>query len=231
MSIILQNILTFANHCFIINKDISVKNIRKSRKNLRSICNLFKTHEVLLLKAGFMETISLTTRESFDAVMRMYTPTVYGIAYTRLGNPADAEDVSQNVFIRYFKADITYESEEHRKAWLIRCAVNCTISYATSSHYRHRAADTSLDELHESAEQLGSDVEERSEKAEQRRAVLDAVMKLPAKYRTVVHLFYFEDMSIAQISEATGARQSTVKSQLSRARDKLRKLLAEEVEF
>lgn len=176
-----------------------------------------------------MEALSLTTRESFDAVMRLYTPTVYGIAFTRLGSRTDAEDVSQNVFVRYFKADLTYESEEHRKAWLIRCAVNCTNSYAKSAQYRRRSTDESLDE----AEALPSahNVEDLAERAERKNAVLNAVMELPQKYRTVIHLFYFEDMSVAEISEALGARQSTVKTQLSRARDRLKTLLKGEVEF
>ena len=59
---------------------------------------------------------------------------------------------------------------------------------------------------------------------------MSAVMKLPEKYRTVIHLFYFEDMSVAQISKATGIREATVKSQLSRARDMLKPML-KEVDF
>lgn len=176
-----------------------------------------------------METLSLTTRESFDEVMRMYTPTVYGIAYTRLRSPVDAEDVAQDVFVRYFKADLTYESEEHRKAWLIRCAVNCTNSCARSAQYRHRRDSASLDDA---AELPSADnTAEIIERSERKSAVLNAVTALPPKYRTVVHLYYFEDMSVAEIAEAIGARQSTVKTQLARARDRLKTLLKGEVEF
>ena len=57
--------------------------------------------------------------------------------------------------------------------------------------------------------------------------VLSAVKQLPEKYRTVIHLFYFEDMSVAQISAAVGAGESTVKSQLSRARKLLKPLLSD----
>ena len=178
-----------------------------------------------------METLSLSARESFETVMRLYTPTVYGIAYTRLHDAADAEDVTQNVFIRYYNADLTYESEEHRKAWLIRCAINCTNSFAVSAQYRHRTADTSLDELAESAAHASCSAEELAERSGRKTAVLDAVMRLPPKYRTVIHLFYFEDMSVAQIADALKMRQSTVKSRLSRARAKLKAILRSEVEF
>ena len=169
-----------------------------------------------------MEALSLTARDSFDAVMKKYTPTVYGIAFTRLKSPVDAEDVVQDVFVRYFKADLTYENEEHRKAWLIRCAVNCTNSFARSAQFRHRSETASLDEVELSS---GDSTEEQAERSERKSAVLDAVMALPEKYRTIVHLYYFEDMSVAEIAGTLGTRQSTVKTRLSRARDKLKTLL------
>lgn len=172
-----------------------------------------------------MEALSLVTRDSFDAVMRLYTPTVYGIAMSRLMNAADAEDVAQDVFIRYFSADLTFESEEHRKAWLIRCAVNAVNSYARSAHFRRRSRTDDIDELADIA--ADDDVEQNAEDKARRGTVLAAVAQLPPKYRTVVHLFYFEDMSVAQISKVTGEKVTTVKTHLSRARDKLKKLLGE----
>ena len=172
---------------------------------------------------------SLKTSESFDEVMRHYTPMVYRIAFTRLGNAADAEDVSQNVFVRYFRADITFESEEHRKAWLLRCAVNCANSFSSSAWNRHKADIENMEEL-----PYEGSVESAAEQKETRESVLAAVMRLKPKYRTVIFLFYFEDLSTAQIAEITDTRESTVRSQLSRARDILKKYLEsfrEEGEF
>ena len=164
---------------------------------------------------------SLKTSESFDEVMRHYTPMVYSIAFMRLKNAADAEDVSQNVFLRYFRADITYESEEHRKAWLLRCAVNCANSFSSSAWNRHKAEDN-IEDLPLSYE---SSVEDSAEKQELRESIMSAVMKLKPKYRTVILLFYFEDLSTARIAEITETRESTVRSQLSRARETLKKHL------
>lgn len=163
---------------------------------------------------------SLKTSESFDEVMRHYTPTVYRIAFTRLGSAADAEDVSQDVFIRYFKADITFESEEHRKAWLLHCAVNCANSFASSAWKRHNRDLEGLEQLPDECS-----VEESAERSEARESILKAVMQLPPKYRTVIYLFYFEDLSTMQISEVIRVRESTVRSQLSRAREQLKKML------
>lgn len=179
-----------------------------------------------------METLSLKTQDSFEQVMKKYTPTVYRIALTRLGDPTEAEDAAQDVFLRYFKADITFESEEHRKAWLIRCAVNRANSVAASAWFRHRAG-SEVSEYPEGAKALSENAAfsdptaEYSEAAARRRGILDAVMRLPSKYRTVIYLFYFEDMSIAEIGKATKTKQPTVRSQLSRARDMLKQHLLE----
>ncbi len=175
-----------------------------------------------------MDTISLKTSESFEQVMRFYMPMVYRIAFSRLGSPHEAEDITQEVFLKYFRADIEYNDEEHRKAWLIRCTINCTKTLVTSAWFRHRASDEGLENMEENGEIPGSDGD--IERIEQRSSVMSAVQKLPEKYRTVIHLFYFEDMSVAQISKATGIREATVKSQLSRARDMLKPML-KEVDF
>ncbi len=169
--------------------------------------------------------LSLVTAESFDEVMRHYTPTVYRIAFTRLKNPSDCEDITQDVFLRYFKANITFESEDHRKAWLIRCTVNCVNTFASSAWFRHRGETEDLENIAESEPLTENTTEYAAEKKELRQTVLDAVMKLPEKYRIPVHLFYFEDMPTAQIAKVTGTRENTVRSQLARARKMLEKLL------
>ena len=175
-----------------------------------------------------MDTMSLNTSESFEQVMEFYMPMVYRIAFSRLGSAHDAEDITQDVFLKYYRADTTFNDEEHRKAWLIRCAINCTKNLVTSAWFRHRASDEGLENMEENGDIPGSDGD--IDKIEQKNAVMSAVMKLPEKYRTVIHLFYFEDMSVAQISKATGILEATVKSQLSRARDMLKPML-KEVDF
>lgn len=170
---------------------------------------------------------SLKTSESFNEVMRHYLPMVYRIAFTRLGNAADAEDAAQDVFVRYFKADKTFESEEHRKAFLIRCAVNRANSYAKSAHSKHTAHTDALENLPDEALQTGDTTADSALKAELHREVLAAVMRIAPDYRTAIYLFYFEDMSISQIAEATHSRENTVKSRLSRAREKLKAELSD----
>lgn len=162
-----------------------------------------------------MTELSLRTRDSFDEVLRHYSTMVYRLAFARVGNTYDADDILQDVFLRYIKADKEYNDEEHRKAWLIRATINCTKSFLTSSWNRHRTSDELTDnEAYENDKQLNN-IETHSD-------VYAAVLKLPEKYRTVIHLFYYEDMTIEQIGKATGAPVNTVKSQLLRARSMLK---------
>lgn len=173
-------------------------------------------------KENNMTELSLITRESFEAVMRKYSDMVYRLAVSRTGNPTDADDILQEVFLRYIRADKTYNDEEHRKAWLIKITINCTKSFLTSAWNRHR-------DFNEADENTGA-YDKRLSDIETKSDVYGAVLKLPVKYRTVIHLFYYEDMSVAQISKATGTGESAVKSQLSRGRAMLKELL-EGVEF
>lgn len=179
-----------------------------------------------------MDTITLKADSSFEEVMEFYMPMVYRIAYARLGNRDDAEDITQDVFLRYFKAGTAFETEEHRKAWLIRCTVNCTKTLAASAWFRHRASDAGLENMAEEEYETGfsDETADCTERTLRRSAIMDAVMSLPEKYRTVIHLFYFEDMPIAEICKALGDKESTIKSRLSRARDMLRPML-EGVDF
>lgn len=151
-------------------------------------------------------------------LLKMYSATIYRIAYSHTHNKADAEDITQNVFLKYISADIEWRSEEHRKAWLIRVTVNCANDFVTSAHYRHKA---DAEELPDTGVEDPCAFGENSD-------VYYAVQSLPEKYRIPIHLFYYEDMSIAEIAEATATKEATVKSQLSRARDMLRKMLKEE---
>lgn len=170
-----------------------------------------------------MDTISLKAGEGFEQVMEFYMPMVYRIAFARVGNREDAEDITQNVFLRYYKANCGFDSEEHRKAWLIRCAVNSSNTFAGSAWFRHRASD-------EGMENMSAETEDFTEGTDRKSAVMQAVMRLPDKYRLVIHLFYFEDMSVADISKMTKIRENTVRSQLSRAREMLKPML-KEVDF
>lgn len=134
---------------------------------------------------------------------------IYKLAVAQTKSLEHADDVVQEVFLRYLKTDKSFESDEHIKAWLIRVAINCSRNIFINSWAKKTVP---------LSEDLVFNTEEKSD-------VYYAAMELPHKYRTVVHLFYYEDMSVAQIARCLKTKESTIKSQLSRARDMLRNKL------
>jgi len=158
--------------------------------------------------------------DSIEAIVRDYSDTVYRLAFARTGNSHDAEDITHDVFLKLIRSGKTFVSGEHCKAWLIRTAMNTSVNFAKSAYKRRYGG-----ELHENT---GRD--DNLKRLETQSVVYSAVLKLPEKYRAVIHLFYYEDMKIEQISKVTGMGQNTVKSRLKRARDILRGEL-EGVEF
>lgn len=149
------------------------------------------------------------TDSSSEEIIKKYFNTVYRLAITQTGNISMAEDVTQEVFLKYLQSKTDFSSDEHIKAWLLRVTINCAKSLFRSSWFR-----TSVP----LKEELSFDLPEKSE-------VYFAVQELPAKYRTVIHLFYYEEMSIKEIAKCMGSKENTVKSLLRRGREMLRETL------
>ena len=154
--------------------------------------------------------------ESIETVIQRYKATVYSVALSYVNNREDADDIFQEVFLIYFRTNPQFNEEEHRKAWLIRTTINCSKRVVDSS-YRKRTVP--LDEMEEESFQF---------QTKEENAVYVALQALPEKYRTVLHLFYFEDMSIDMICKVLDLKSSTVKVQLMRGREMMKEKLKEE---
>lgn len=152
------------------------------------------------------------TNEQRTLAVERWGDMVWRLALSRTASVSDAEDVFQEVFLRFFRHEDRFESDEHRKAWLIRCTVNRAKSLL-SAPWRRRCVPL------ETAAQLGVE--------DDYREVYGAVLSLPAKYRAVIHLYYFEGLSVAEMAKALELPEGTVKSQLSRGRALLRDMLQE----
>ncbi len=167
------------------------------------------------------------SRETLRLTIETYFPTLYRIAFLRMKNEADAEDVVQEVFFRYMRSGMVFVSKEHEKAWFIKVTLNCCRKLWKSSWMKYRAA------LPEEGEAVA--VPETAEayclKDEQSRELLKAVWELPDRYREVIHLFYYEDLSVKEIADIVGKQESTVTSLLTRGRRILKRKLQEEYRF
>lgn len=144
------------------------------------------------------------------AMVERWGDMVWRLALARTANRQDAEDVFQEVFLRFFRSEQKLTDDTHRKAWLIRCTVNRCNSLLASP-WRKKTVPLEL------AEQVGVEDEHRE--------VYAAVLSLPPKYRAPIHLFYAEGMTVAEIAAALSLSEGTVKSQLSRGRELLRTML------
>lgn len=142
---------------------------------------------------------------SATEAFKRYSDMVYRLAFARVKNKYDADDILQEVFLRFIKCKEKVNNEEHTKALLIRITINCSKSMLSSSWFKKTEP-----------------LSENLSVSDQSFDTLDAVLRLPQKYRTVIHLHYYMGYSVDEIAKILKSKPSTVKSQLHRARQKLK---------
>ncbi len=149
-------------------------------------------------------------------VLEQYGNSILRLAYSYLHSMMEAEDIVQDTLIRYMQAAPEFNSESHEKAWVLRVAINLC---KNKIRYNRVRQTSELDEG------LIADEEQ------QLQFVWEAVQRLPDMYSEVMHLFYQEGYPTAAIAEIVGKKETTVRSLLHRAREKLKQVLKEEYDF
>lgn len=149
-----------------------------------------------------------------EILIEKYKNNIYAVAFNICKNKYDAEDVVQDTFIQYLSHKKDFQSEQHIRAWIIRVAIN-KAKNKNNLFFRRNSLP-----LEDYMETLTFESDESHE-------LFEAVMKLPEKYRIVIHLFYYEDYSVQEIADILKITQSNVKVRLSRGRLSLRKTLKE----
>lgn len=150
-----------------------------------------------------------------EELMEKYRDNLFAVAFNICKSQADADDVVQDTFLQYHTTDKQFESEQHIKAWLIRVTINKSKNKMTAFWRRHS------DNLDDYIETLAFETPESEN-------LLEQVMSLKEKYRIVIHLFYYEEYSVREISEILNVSESNVKVRLTRGRTMLKRLLKEE---
>lgn len=158
---------------------------------------------------------SFGTDEYIEHVLDKYSTMLIKLAFTYVKNSSDAEDIVQDVFVKLIKNNKGFVSEDHEKAWLLRVTINTCKNHLKSSYYR---LSMPLDE-------------NLSYNPKEPNGILEAVLKLPAKYRTVIHLHYYEDYSIDELAKLLHKNPSTIGTWLSRGRGLLKTTLKGGLEF
>ncbi len=141
-----------------------------------------------------------------------YGDAILRLAYSYVHNLADAEDILQETLIRVLTTDVALEPGAHERAYLLRTAANLSKNHLKAAKLRE------TDELSE---------ELAAEEREDLSYVWEAVKELPVPQREAVHLFYQEGYTTAEIARLLGRKESTVRSDLRRGRERLRTLLKE----
>jgi len=147
------------------------------------------------------------TDDEFEYIVNTYSNMLFKLCFTILCNNADAEDAVEDTFFKYMTKSPCFQDEEHTKAWLIRVATNL----CKDIHRFNKKRDyINFDDLLNYG------------KTEENHEILEAVMSLPAKYKTVIHLFYIEEYKTDEISKILSISPSAVRKRLQYARDKLK---------
>ncbi len=156
-----------------------------------------------------------TLKQAGDLFDR-YGNSILRLAYSYLHNMSDAEDILQETLIRYIESAPFFLNKTHEKAWLLRVAAN--LSKNRIKYNNTRKTDELMEDL-------------IAEEKEDLAFVWEAVRQLPEKYREVIHLFYQEGYSTREIAGILDRKEATIRSDLSRGREKLKEILKEAYDF
>jgi RNA polymerase sigma-70 factor (ECF subfamily) len=157
---------------------------------------------------------------AFGELVTRYQGAVYNMAYRMLGDPTEAEDAAQEVFVRAWNQLHTFQLDRRFSTWLLSIASHYSIDLL-----RRRKPQAPLDDVALYVQSDDPEPEELALKSEQSAMVRQLLNTLPDKYRSVTVLRYYNDLSYDEIARVTGLTESAVKTQLHRAR----KMLAEEL--
>lgn len=153
----------------------------------------------------------MSLQANYQETVDKYSNMVYRLAYSYTNSKFDTDDVYQEVFMKYLQNKNIFENEEHKKAWLIKVTINSCKKLWLSAWKRKTVP----------LEEIKFEILEES-------GLYQEIKKLPKNYRLVIHLFYYEQYKVKEISEMMKQKESTIRTWLTRARQMLRKNLKEE---
>lgn len=152
---------------------------------------------------------------NMEQLFDQYAEMIIRIAFQIVKNQSDAEDVCQEVFLKLMQNKKAFDSEEHRKAWIIRVTINKSKDVVRSSWFSRTV-------------ELTNDIPTYENES---LPITGEIMKLPVKYRSVIYLHYYEGYSVKEIANILQCKENTILTWLSRGRKKLEKNLIGGLEY
>lgn len=156
--------------------------------------------------------------EQLEFYFREYYSMIFRIAFAELKAHADAEDIVQEVFLRFLKYQPQFQNTEHEKAWIVRTTINLCRDFQKNKWNR---ATVGMDGIPEAEKKY------MKNPFAQEDEIMWVVLKLQERYRRPLYLFYYEGYSVREIAAALELPENTVKTNLRRGREALKKLLQE----
>lgn len=151
--------------------------------------------------------------KEFIDLFNLYKNDIYRLAFSYTGNYSDADDITQSVFIKLYKNINKFDNEISVKKWLIKVSINECKSLFLSSWYKR------IIPLSEKEDIIYENKDDN---------ILEGLLQLPRKYRLVIYFYYYEEYKIKEISKMLKMNENTVKTNLRRAKEMLKKILKEE---
>lgn len=187
----------------------------------RQLCKFFAAlAEPLSMPAAKQADAPAASRDDINAeaerLLDRYGNSLLRLAYSYLHNMSDAEEIVQDTLVQYLQEAPAFADDTHEKAWCLRVAGNLAKNRIKYNQVRD-------------ADELNEDL--AAEERDDLSFVWEAVRSLPVKYREVVHLFYHEGYTTAEIARILQMKEATVRSNLSRGREQLRAVLKEAYDF
>lgn len=171
------------------------------------------------------EIFEIENKEALiDEIMIKYGQEILQLVYSYVKHQETAEDLTQDIFVKCYHALHTYKGKSSFRTWLWRIAINHCKDFL-KSWYNNKVVITENESVIWG--RAKENIEQTVIQNEEEQVLAAAVMHLPIKYREVIYLFYFEEMTIKEISAVIEAKENTVKTRLRKAKELLKERLGE----
>ncbi|MFC4558300.1 sigma-70 family RNA polymerase sigma factor [Virgibacillus kekensis] len=174
------------------------------------------------------EILNTAPTRAIEKIMDLYGDEIKRLIYTYVKNTADTDDVTQEVFVTVYKKLDTFKGQSSLRSWIYSIAINKAKDHLRSWQSRNKRLKDRLIQSARVKKDTSDSPEDHTLKQSEFSSLLNQVMGLPIKYREVIVLHYFKELSTKEIADALSMKEVSVRTRLKRGRDKLKQLLSAE---
>jgi len=207
-------------------REIAYYDLEQSVSAIGSAVPVAESHD-----AVFVRRLQANEDAAYDELVRMYNASIYHVAFRMLGDPSDAADAVQDIFLKVFRNIGSFRGDAALKTWIFRIGLSEILNRLRWWKRRHRMSTISVDDDHNGQgpayfiRDSAPSPEQALQSREQEAAIQDALNRLSNDHRSIVVLRDIEDFSYLEIAEILNVSVGTVKSRLARARTEMKKSL------